>query len=470
MPDALLPFGPLHILALHLPIGALIAIAFLEFLPGDTKGYKRRYVSRLLLFLVLSTAVTLALGLAYEDFGGYGDEMEAHERWGFIFSGCVLATYLLHLLYRWKQNFKTHLLYNISLLLSIAAVIPAGHTGGESVHGKGFVTKPFNQPEPSRPEPTKNTTSAAPSTAASMDSMNTDANDAMAPTTEQAKQAAAIQAAISPETVQLFNTAHTVFERHCYTCHGATKQKGRYRLDNRADAFTPGKSKRSPITGGQPDASELLARLTLPATHDDVMPPVEKQRVPQEQIDAVREWIAQGAIWPSDDELKIAAATVTEIGDPQTNQLIEQINQTGAKAEYNAWGDNTVRLDLGVVDTDKLDSAIDSLPALADKLVWLDCSKLTLEENAYQRITQLQQLERLHLDSSNVSDNELKGIAQLPKLSYLNLYNTSISDSGLKALAQAPALSKLYLTSTKVTENGIQSLQQAKPKLQIIHQ
>ena len=67
---------------LHLPIGALAAIWFVEiFLEKNTNTQKNKTIGLLHLFLLLSAGLTIALGLAYEDFGNYGEEIEAHEFW-----------------------------------------------------------------------------------------------------------------------------------------------------------------------------------------------------------------------------------------------------------------------------------------------------------------------------------------------------------------------------------------------------
>ena len=84
MPEFLIPFGPFHMVLLHLPIGALTAIWFLEFLleKNDDK-HKNQAIGLLHLLLLLSCGLTVVLGLSYEEFGQYGDEIEQHE-----FVGC----------------------------------------------------------------------------------------------------------------------------------------------------------------------------------------------------------------------------------------------------------------------------------------------------------------------------------------------------------------------------------------------
>ena len=490
MPDTLLPFGPFHIVLLHLPIGALLAIVFAECMPCGKPEHKRPVIGSLHWFLLGSTALTIVLGMAYEDFGGYGDEIENHELWGFIFGGCVLASFLLHAICRWKNAIACRVVYHLALLAAVISMVITGHQGGELVHGRGFLTKPFKaqtRPAPEAnpaPAPTLEAPTALPTPAPAPE---VEANDApimsddaemmddememMEATPMMEVSAPSAQpAAASPESLQQFNAAHTVFKNHCFSCHGATKQKGRYRLDNKVAITTAGKSGYTPIVAEQPSESELFIRMSHADNHDDVMPPEEKSRLEPEEIAAVRAWIASGANWPDNMSRKRVPGTYVAIGNEATNKLIEQINQTGAKAEYNVWGDNSVRVDLAVVDADKINDAIETLQKLGPALAWIDCSKLELPDNFTEQLQQFPNLKRLHLDSSNISDADLQNISQLKNLSYLNLYNTGITDTGLAALEQAPGLEKLYLTDSKVSPQGIQALQQAKPDLTIIHQ
>jgi len=83
----------------------------------------------------------------------------------------------------------------------------------------------------------------------------------------------------------------------CFACHGpdASKVKGGLRLDDRDRALQAAKSGKAAIVPGQPDASELIARIET-ADADDRMPPAESHKVlTPAQKDLLRRWIAEGA-------------------------------------------------------------------------------------------------------------------------------------------------------------------------------
>jgi len=97
----------------------------------------------------------------------------------------------------------------------------------------------------------------------------------------------------------------TLFSDRCVRCHGPKKQKSGYRMDTAEAAFTQGEIASflevNTITPGAPDES-LLVRM-ISATEEDPeneifpMPPSEKERLSEEEIQWIRDWIAEGADW-----------------------------------------------------------------------------------------------------------------------------------------------------------------------------
>ncbi len=113
---------------------------------------------------------------------------------------------------------------------------------------------------------------------------------------------AAFSALAGGEEVDFARDVYPVLQRACFECHGAEKQKGKLRLDTREAAFKGGDSGDA-IVKGKPDDSELLRRVALPKTDDDVMPN-RGELLSKTEIEQIRRWIAAGAPWP--DGLKPA--------------------------------------------------------------------------------------------------------------------------------------------------------------------
>ena len=485
MPDFLIPFGPFHMVILHLPIGALTAIWFLEFLleKNDDK-HKNQATGLLHLLLLISCGLTVVLGLSYEEFGQYGDEIEQHRFWGLIFAGCIVATYLCYWIHRKLGKRSSKLVYMLALLAATITMVLTAHQGGELVHGKGFLSKPFQEekrqavaPAPFADESSKENTDQARivTQSTSTSALNAPMDDVMNGTDQFDPITAPIAVLeqtpqVADPRIALFETSQAIFERNCYKCHGATKQKGGYRLDEQHSINLGGKSKLPAIVPGNVEQSELMYRMLLPHDDDDAMPPEEKDPVSSEDIDLVRQWIEAGAYWPDEAELSAAASDTVKLGDADTDQLIEQISRTGVKAEYNAWGDESIRIDLGVVGPGQLNEAIQQLSGFRNKLTWLDCSELALSSDFFQQLEQCIKLQRLHLNGTDVTDKQLDALSQLADLNYLNLYNTQISDAGLESLHATISLRKIFLSQTQVTANGITKLKKSLPELEVVHQ
>lgn len=89
-----------------------------------------------------------------------------------------------------------------------------------------------------------------------------------------------------------------VFEKSCFKCHGAEKQKGKLRLDN-LEAALKGGEEGAYIIAGKSDKSPLVYVAAHVGDDEDLfMPPAKSKDTPvlsKEQIGIIRAWIDQGA-------------------------------------------------------------------------------------------------------------------------------------------------------------------------------
>ena len=97
------------------------------------------------------------------------------------------------------------------------------------------------------------------------------------------------------EPVSFSRDVLPILSDNCFGCHGQDEahRKGKLRLDVRdaalaKEAFVPGK----------PDVSELIKRIVT-TDEDELMPPPKshKARLTAAQVDLLRRWIAEGAVW-----------------------------------------------------------------------------------------------------------------------------------------------------------------------------
>ena len=89
-----------------------------------------------------------------------------------------------------------------------------------------------------------------------------------------------------------------IFEERCLDCHDAETRKGGLALDTHYAAHQLTDSGERLLVPGSPEKS-LLLRLITAHNPKERMPPKGKPLQPP-QIEAVREWIAEGAPWPDD--------------------------------------------------------------------------------------------------------------------------------------------------------------------------
>ncbi len=108
------------------------------------------------------------------------------------------------------------------------------------------------------------------------------------------------------QAVEFDNNVRPLLELHCIKCHGADKQKGGLQLDTLGQALKGGESGTA-LAKGDPAKSLLIERISLEANHDDIMPPKGDPLKPAE-IEILRQWITDGAAWPSGVTLRAKSA------------------------------------------------------------------------------------------------------------------------------------------------------------------
>ena len=103
--------------------------------------------------------------------------------------------------------------------------------------------------------------------------------------------------AADPDAVAFFEArVRPVLVEHCYSCHGADKQKGGLRLDSR-DALRRGGDSGPAVVPGKPEDSRMVQAVRH-ADKSLKMPP--DKRLTAEQVADLERWVAAGAIDPRD--------------------------------------------------------------------------------------------------------------------------------------------------------------------------
>ena len=99
----------------------------------------------------------------------------------------------------------------------------------------------------------------------------------------------------SRDRVDFSRDIRPIFNQNCVSCHGGVRQKNGVSFIFRQEALGRGKSGRPTIVPGDPDASELIRRIT--SKDPDQRMPYRAPPLSPQQISLLRRWIKQGAKW-----------------------------------------------------------------------------------------------------------------------------------------------------------------------------
>ena len=286
-----------------------------------------------------------------------------------------------------------------------------------------------------------------------------------------------------------------VLEKKCLDCHKAPheedgrvkKPKGGLRLDA-AWAMLKGGEIGPALVPGDVAKSYLLEVVSLPKDDDMFMPP-KGDPLTVDEIQLLKEWIAGGADfggWKGNLEgappesgvpSKPAAPKVREHDllfaelekdlKPAPAETIELAKAVGAQVSPLKVDGALLRVDFLTGVSRCNDENVAALAGLKEQLVRLDLGRTVITDAALKSLAGFPRLIALDLRQTAVTDAGLAALKDLPRLQTLNLFGTGITDAGLKQLAELPSLKQVYLFQTKATPAGLKQLAAARPGLQV---
>lgn len=291
-------------------------------------------------------------------------------------------------------------------------------------------------------------------------------------------------AASSQAAVDYTKDIQPIFDAHCAKCHGKDKGLARIRLHEPAAVTESQGHHDDLLVAGKAEESELYERLVLPADDKKLMPK-GGDPLPKEDIDKIKQWIAEGAKFevtadagaPAADEGADegeAEAKMEEeaAAEPKPERPELQAAAPEAIAEVEKLGALVMPLYAGSVELrvsfpssrDKVtDETVAALVPLAGQLVDLDLSGTQVTDASAESLSKFIYLDTLHLERTDVGDASVQAVAPLVYLQYLNLHSTKVTDQGIKSLEQAKSLEKIYLWKTEVSYDAAKALEKSLP-------
>ena len=113
-----------------------------------------------------------------------------------------------------------------------------------------------------------------------------------------AASASAAAPLAGPRPVDFVRTIQPILRKHCHRCHGSKNREGGLQLNRRESAYGTGDSAEPVLVKGRAAASLLIMRLG-DSTYGDRMP-LDSEPLSRADIDSLRRWIDEGAVWPDE--------------------------------------------------------------------------------------------------------------------------------------------------------------------------
>jgi len=199
--------GRFHPIILHLPIGALIVLFFMELINSVNSKLNLESACNILLwFSVISIIPTLLLGFLLGSSGNYDDELLNSHKWLGWFTALICVWLVVIREKKSKSNpNKVSNFYRVFLFVNVILLSLAGHYGGYLTHGEDYLTKYM------------------PLAMKKMIGLDTE-NAEYIVINEEVDDS-------SSQIVYYEKTIRPIIQTYCFECHNVDKQKGDMRLD-----------------------------------------------------------------------------------------------------------------------------------------------------------------------------------------------------------------------------------------------
>ena len=199
--------GRFHPIILHLPIGALLVLFFMEVINGLRPKLNLDAACKILLwFSVISIIPTITLGFLLGSSGSYDDELLNTHKWLGWFTALICIWLVVIRQKKSASNSdKVTNFYKAFLFTNVTMLTLAGHYGGYLTHGEDYLTKYM------------------PVAMKSM--LNIENEDQYMVINTK------VVDSTSAEAIYYKSRIQPIIKTHCYECHGEEKQKGDMRLD-----------------------------------------------------------------------------------------------------------------------------------------------------------------------------------------------------------------------------------------------
>ncbi len=435
--------GRFHPLLVHLPIGMLLLGVVMHWLSRSQRFHNLRPgIAVTLLLGAVSAIFSCISGWLLGADGEYESTTLDQHRWMGIAVALIAIVYYLLFTGIVKIVVPAWVPYTLSFAL-VGTLSIAGHLGGTLTHGEGYLNMVWAEKE---------------------------ARDAkkIIPDVQQAM--------VYNDIIQ------PMLQQKCYSCHGASKQRGKLRLDS-GDGILSGGEEGIAVVPGKVDESILYQRLVLEEADEKHMPPKGRPQFTPAEVELIHWWINTGAAFdkavselPQDEKIQplLLALQTSDVAPAQPDvpeapvpaadpAIVNRLKEAGATVIPVARGSNYLSVNF-VSSPAVSDAEMLLLEPLAAQLVWLKLGGTSITDQAMPVIARLSALTRLSIDNTGITDEGIGQLEALPNLLYLNIVGTKVSAEGLAALRSLQHLRSIYLYRTGIAGDDLTALQAMFPR------
>lgn len=423
-------FGRFHPVLVHLPVGILLLGGLLLILIGKKKYASLQPAVDIILFIGMITAILSCItGYLLSQNGEYDGSLARSHQWLGI--GVAVASALAWFFHRKRYFVRQQPVWGAAIVLLL---LLTGHQGGSLTHGEDYLSEPL-----ARLFGGEDTTR--------------------------------IQRAPIPdiqEAMAYANVVQPILEDKCYTCHGASKQKGKLRMDHPTLLMEGGKSGPA-IVAGKALESEMIKRILLPLNDEHHMAPKKRDQVTEQELELMKWWIDHDADFvkkvkdiPQSPKIAPLLLALQEGHQPQKQKpnvpetpvgladavALERLRAEGAVVLPVAQNSNYLSVNFMLAGEQITDEQVRLLLPVKDQVVWLKLGNTGITDASLEIVSQCTNLTTLHLEHTAVTDRGVSALNSLKGLQLLNLVGTQVNRAGLAALGELPDIRSIYLYRT----------------------
>ena len=424
----------------HLPIGFIILGLLLQWYARK----KAEYIKVIpFIYFWAGISAVLACITGYLQYLGEGyafDTVKLH-----LWSGIATALFSFLMYGKLKELKAVDFLTKIPLLaLSIVFFVLisfTGHQGGNITHGEDYLVEPL---------PNSIKSALGFETYEEKEIVLNDENwqDAM----------------LYEDVIKL------ILNNKCLSCHSPKKSKGDLLL-NSEEGILQGGENGEIIIQENPGESQLFSRLVLPKDDEDHMPPKDKTQPSKEEIKLIETWVVHGNPFDkSIGELNLSKELflsffpkILDDDHPPieiiaaSQDSINMIEQTGVHVDLISKASNF--LNVSCINKPSFsNSDFKILIPIREQIAKLDLGGTQITDSIFSKLATLPNLTILKLDNTSVTGRDISLLESQEYLKSINLTSSKFEEQYLQVFSNFKKLKKVNLYKTNIDANGVHTL------------